>query len=425
MPIFTKILLALVGFLSLAKASPVSLDMEKRDGSYRSVAYYVDWAIYGRNFHPQNLTSMLPSLTHILYSFANIHPDTGEVYLSDTYADIQKHYSADSWNDSGNDVYGCIKQLYLLKKVNRNLKVLLSIGGWTYSANFVGATGSEANRANFVKSAVGFVRDLGLDGIDIDWEYPNNSAEADNFVALLKELRASLDNYAAENSPGYHYLISASVPAGPSNYEKLHIRDMNQYLDMWNLMAYDYSGSWDEIAGMDANLYTSSAYLNSTPYNTDQAIIYYIGNGATPSNINLGIPLYGRSFTNTDGPGKPFSGVGDGSWENGLWDYKALPQEGAKLYQDDSSVSAWSYDSSQRLMISYDTPDIVKAKADYIKSKGLGGGMYWESSGDKTGSESLVNTLVNALGGTDALQHVDNELNYPASVYDNMRNGMD
>lgn len=52
-----------------------------------------------------------------------------------------------------------------------------------------------------------------------------------------------LDDYAAQNTPGYHYLISAAVPAGPSNYEQLHISDMNQYLDMWNLMAYDYSGS--------------------------------------------------------------------------------------------------------------------------------------------------------------------------------------
>lgn len=145
---------------------------------------------------------------------------------------------------------------------------------------------------------------------------------------------------------------------------------------------------------MDANLYSSTQYPKATPFSTDQAISYYISNGATASKINLGIPLYGRSFTQTDGPGTSFNGVGSGSWENGVWDYKALPQSGASIYYDQSSVSSWSYDSSQRIMISYDTPTIVQDKGGYIVNKGLGGGMYWESSSDKTGSESLISTVL-------------------------------
>ncbi|OKL63353.1 Endochitinase B1 [Talaromyces atroroseus] len=414
-----SVLLGLAVSLASATVAPSasSSAVEKRDGTYRSVSYFVDW--------PQNLTDTLPSVTHVLYSFANFKADTGEVFLADSYADLEKHYPDDSWSESGNNAYGCVKQFYLLKKANRNLKVLLSIGGWTYSPNFPTALATEANRATFVNTSIGFVKDLGFDGLDIDYEYPSNSTEADNYVALLKALREGLDDYAAQHTPGYHYLLSAAVPAGPSNYEKLHISDMNEYLDMWNLMAYDYSGSWDTIAGMNANLYNSTDYPNSTPFNTEQAVNYYLDNGATASKINLGIPLYGRSFTNTDGPGTNFSGVGSGSWEDGVWDYKALPQAGATIYYDNTSVASWTYDSSQKLMISYDTPSIVQIKGDYIKSKGLGGGMYWDSSSDKSGSESLVNTLVERLGGTGALEQVDNELSYPASVYDNIKNGME
>jgi len=388
----------------------------------RSVVYYVDWAIYARQHRPQDLdTSML---THILFSFANIQQD-GTVSLTDPWSDLQIHWEGDSWNDVGNNVYGCVKQLYLLKKQNRNLKVLLSIGGWTYSANFVAPASTPAGRQRFAESAVRLLEDLGFDGLDIDWEYPTNAAQAQNYVDLLHAIRVELQKAEQKRGGSTHFLLTTACPAGPSNIQNLNIRGMDQYLDFWNLMAYDYAGSWDTTAGHQANLYPSQQDPSSTPFSTQAAIDLYAGSGVQSDKLVLGMPLYGRAFQQSQGPGTAYSGVGEGSWENGIWDYKALPKTGAQEYFDPVIGASWSYDASSGTMISYDTSNVTVMKADYVRRNRLGGGMWWESSGDKLrGQGSLIEQFVVSSGGRSALEEVPNCLEYPESQYDNLRNGM-
>lgn len=155
-------------------------------------------------------------------------------------------------------------------------------------------------------------------------------------------------------------------------------------------MAYDYSGSWDSNAGHQANLHPSHHNPTSTPFSTSAALKFYISKGIPASKIILGMPLYGRAFANTNGPGTLFSGTGEGSWEQGVWDYKALPQEGATEMIDHQSGASWSYDAVKHLMVSYDTLEMAKIKAKYVKEQGLGGTMWWESSGDKQGHDSII-----------------------------------
>ncbi|KKZ60553.1 chitinase [[Emmonsia] crescens] len=390
---------------------------------YKTVGYFPNWGIYGRNYQPMDIPGN--HITHILYSFANVKPDSGEVYLSDTYADLEKHYPGDSWDEPGENVYGCIKQLYLLKKYNRHLKTLLSIGGWTYSANFPAPASTPAGRQTFARTAVQLLADLGFDGIDIDWEYPQDAAQAQDFVLLLQETRQVLDSYAAQHAQGKRLLLTVAVPCGESNYGKLRMAEMDAYLDFWNLMSYDFAGSWDGKAGHMANVFPSANVPESTPFNADAAVSAYIAGGVHPKKLVFGLPLYGRAFEQTNGPGHSFQGVGEGSWENGVWDYKVLPQAGSEEANDFELLASWSYDVNGKKMISYDTPAIAWAKADYIRRRGLGGGMWWELSGDcPLGSErSLIRKTVEGLGGVGNLDHSMNLLEFPISRFENLKKG--
>tara|TARA_R110002003_G_scaffold572_7_gene20531 strand:+ start:800 stop:1234 length:435 start_codon:yes stop_codon:yes gene_type:complete len=141
---------------------------------------------------------------------------------------------------------------------------------------------------------------------------------------------------------------------------------------------------------------------SSTPFNSNQTITDYVNAGIPSRKIVVGMPLYGRSFANTDGPGQPFSGVGKGTWELGIYDYKDMSGSLGKIAVDSSIAASWSYDPSQRLMVSFDTPNVTLMKTEYIKAGGLGGAMWWESSGDKTGTESLISTVSSTIHTTAA-----------------------
>jgi chitinase len=265
------------------------------------------------------------------------------------------------------------------------------------------------------------MKDWGFDGIDVDWEYPADDTQAANMVLLLQAVRNELDAYAAQYASGYHFHLSIAAPAGPDNYNKLHLADLGQVLDHVNLMAYDYAGSWSSYSGHDANIYSNPSNPNATPFNTDDAVNAYIKGGVPANKIVLGMPIYGRSFQQTDGIGKPYSGVGSGSWENGVWDYKALPKAGATVSYDSAARAYYSYDPSTKELISFDTPAMIKDKVTYLKGKGMGGSMFWEASADRQGSDSLIGTSISALGGLDS---TDNLLDFPDSKYDNIKNQM-
>lgn len=187
-------------------------------------------------------------------------------------------------------------------------------------------------------------------------------------------------------------------------------------------MAFDYMGpGFSNYTGHLSNVYPSKSNPRTTDFNTVQAVEHYTSQIASPRKLILGLPLYGRSFANTNGIGQTFNGSGDGTWEAGVIDYKALPLNGSTVYTDKKAIASWSYDSKTRQLVSFDTPEVQTLKAKYLKKEKLGGAWWWDSSSDRTDDKSLVSTVSKALGGVQGLQLNQNNLHYPLSKYDNIR----
>ena len=242
--------------------------------------------------------------------------------LSDEWADVQINTPGEQ---AKNNLYGSLGSFNTLKARNRNLKLMLAIGGWGSEKEFAAAASSPDKRRKFTESSLQLLSDLGLDGLDVDWEYPTAPEDAKNVVLLLQELRQALDSYAnklkEQSGENVQFVMSFAGPAAPAQYNALPIREMDQYLDFWNVMTYDFAGVFSDFTGHQAGLYQSET-PNASPAWADAAINYYKTQVASPSKLNFGMPLYGRSFAGTEGLGMPFTGAGAGSFEDGIVELK-------------------------------------------------------------------------------------------------------
>jgi chitinase len=165
-----------------------------------------------------------------------------------------------------------------------------------------------------------------------------------------------------------------------------------EILDSINIMTYDYASSaWGPcLADHHANFFSTSY----APSSVDRSVKAFLALKVPPSKLVIGGAAYSRAFCNTDGLGKPSSGVSpDKSWEDGVCDYKSLPRDGATEYWDDEAKAAYSYDPVKKILTSYDDHRSIEAKMQYIKEMGLGGIILWEASGDHLASNtrSLMN----------------------------------
>ncbi|MCD9022954.1 glycosyl hydrolase family 18 protein [Cohnella silvisoli] len=358
--------------------------------SYKVIAYYPSWATY-QDFDVSNIAA--PNITHVNYAFANIKD--GKVVLGDP------------WTDKSN-----FRQLQTLKKANPKLKALISVGGWTWSGQFSDISLSQYSRTKFADSAVQFIRDYDFDGVDLDWEYPvsggltsNHARPADkhNFTLLLRTIRDKLDAVQLKNGKTYSLTIAAgSFPAYVTNTEIDQVADI---VDWINLMTYDYHGDWEDVSNHNAPLYADPNDPVNAKSNINSTVNLYLKAGVPSNKLVLGIPFYGRSWTNcgaaNQGQYQTCNGVADGVIADGIHEYGNLENQGwingkgYVRYWNDNSKVPWLYNKSTGTFVSYEDPESIAYKAQYIKSKGLGGAMLWELSQDF--NQTLLNKLLDSL----------------------------
>ena len=376
-----------------------------KSGSYaggkKIVGYYPAWATYARNYQVSDIAGQ--KLTHINYAFANIA--NGRCVLGDSYADTDKAFAGDSWDQGA--LRGNFNQLAKLKAANPGLRTMISIGGWTWSQNFSAAASSDQSRKDFVSSCVSFMKQYKFDGIDIDWEYPvsgglfgGTAADKQNYTSLLREFRTELDLQGATDG-GRHYDLSIAAPAGPSIIPNIEVAKIADSLDWMNLMSYDYHGGWDPITGHNAPMNVGSKDSAQGFSITDTVNAYLTGGFPAPKLV-LGVPFYGRGWENVSsadaGLYQSGTNASVGTWEKGVFDYtdiRANYLPTMTRYWDAQAQVPYLYDAARKLWISYDDPQSMKAKTDFITAKGLGGAMAWELSGDR--DQELLDVLVTNL----------------------------
>lgn len=307
-------------------------------------------------------------MTHLNYAFARVTRNRARLAYAKT----------DSIN---------LRNLINLKKKNPALKVLLSIGGWSWSDNFSEAALSDTARRAFAASAVDLLLRFKLDGIDIDWEYPGmagsghkfRTSDKQNFTLLLGALRNALN--LAGRRYNQRFLLTAATGAFRTFLEHTEMSKVQVYLDYINLMTYDYFGG--KRAVHHSNLYASA----SDPQGdcADKAVKDYVAAGAPIAKLVMGLAFYGRMFQLDSTASQ---GIGDRkiTYMQGHDFYvlqaNFINKAGYQRYEDTVARAPYLFNAKNKQFITYEDNWSVNHKCHYVNQHQMAGVMFWEYDAD-------------------------------------------
>lgn len=330
-------------------------------------------------------------VTHINYAFANIR--NGEVVFDTIKIDGVLPNPQD------------IEELNSLKASSPDLKVLVSVGGWTWSGGFSDAALNPESREKFAKSCARFVKEFKLDGIDLDWEYPNQSGagnihrpeDVQNFTLMLKAVREELDLMAEKEGKGKHYLLTIATGADADYVKNTELGELHKYIDFLNIMTYDFYNGWHKVNGHHSN-YLPSGNAEMDKNSVVNAVDMHINAGFPAEKINLGIPFYGRIWkgVKTDSDKILFNESETVGMGIDYIDFaENINANGYTRYWDEKAKAPYLWNSEEKVFISYEDEESIQYKTEYLKKKGLAGVMFWEYSADY--DKKLLNAVIKNL----------------------------
>ncbi|KAL3430011.1 hypothetical protein BDV09DRAFT_202564 [Aspergillus tetrazonus] len=349
----------------------------------RRIAYYETWADTREcdAFRPEDIP--VKALTHLNIAFAGIEDSEVTIESSEMISRIVK-----------------------LKRRNRSLKVFIAVGGWAFSdpgptrTAWSDMASTSDNRQKFINSLMDLFETYGLDGVDLDWEYPvagdrgGKDEDYENYVSLVREMNEAFQ----ERNPSWD--ISMAIPASYWYLQHFDVSAMEKEVSWFNLMSYDMRGKWDQF-----NEWTG-------PYVFGHTNVTEIENGVDllrRNNINLykvslGMGFYGRTFTLSDPgcsePGCEFSDAGlrgECSGESGILTFKEIMARQKRLnqkvikYDEDSGVKYMVYDENQ--WITYDDEESFEKKREMLDNECFGGVMIWAIDQDTNDFQALTGLL--------------------------------
>ena len=290
-----------------------------------------------------------------------------------------------------------IGEMARIRALNPKLKFVLSVGGWT-AGGFSLMSRTEDGRRAFAASCLRAAEQYGLDGIDIDWEYPcDGSAGIDhdpsdkrNYTLLLRALREEL---------GDSRIVSIAAGAGHYFIEGTEMNQVSAICDYVQLMTYDIRCGFHREAGHHTNLFTSPGdRLNGSVKSSVDA---FRAAGVPPEKTVIGAAFYARRWDGVPDvnhglfqQAETLGGYGEG-YAKLVEQY--IGKNGFTRYWDPDAKAPYLFNGST--FISYDDPESIRLKCEYLKAEGLKGIMYWEHGCDP--SRDLLGAMWTAMGGQD------------------------
>jgi len=321
-------------------------------------------------------------LTHINYAFVDVQD--GMAWLTNMETDTVN-----------------FRILNKLKEINPDLKILISIGGWSWSGNFSDAVLTPDSRSRFAKTSVEIVADYDLDGVDIDWEYPgqigdNNvfrPEDKQNYTLMFEALRNELDELSKIS--GKYYELTTAVGASYSYIEHTEMDKAVKYLDFVNLMTYDFYTSGDS-AGHHSNLYPPEDYEKDA--SAHKSFRLFVETGVPAEKLVMGVPFYGRSWimksADKRGINMPVADRARGGGYTYIKD-SMVNKNGFLRYWDENAKAPYLFNNETNQLVTYDDEESVRLKCEYVIDNNMAGMMFWQYASDT--KEYLLDAMNESL----------------------------